>query len=52
MLVPMAEALMGWTERDISIFFSAAGVEVRTDFKSGSYIYIALGNINYYVFIS
>lgn len=28
MLVPMAEDLLGWTERDTSIFYSAAGVEV------------------------
>ena len=28
MLVPMAEVLLDWTERDTSIFFSCAGVEV------------------------
>ena len=29
MLVPIAEALLGWTEKDTSIFFSAAGVLVQ-----------------------
>lgn len=29
MLVPMAEYLLDWTETDTSIFYSAAGVEVR-----------------------
>lgn len=29
MLVPMAETLLDWTEKDISIFYSCAGVEVR-----------------------
>ena len=28
MLVPMAENLLGWTERDTSIFYSVAGLEV------------------------
>ena len=28
MIVPMAENLLGWTDRDSSIFYSVAGVEV------------------------
>ena len=28
MIVPMAENLLGWTDRESSIFYSVAGVEV------------------------